>query len=503
MRNLVVCCDGSWATMDLQQNGILCPTNVARLYHAVDDSKKEEVLKYYHPGVGTEGGWWARLRGGVVGAGLDKNIMSAYNWLAEHYKPQDNIFIFGFSRGAYTARSLAGMVSICGLIDFSAIEDDIDERWKAVESVFRSYRQGKPSTQYPFIPGVRIHFLGVWDTVGALGIPDNYVILSLLFNRAKRYRFHNTNLSTIIDHARHAVALDEKRASFTSTLWTPLIPLGCDVKQTWFPGGHGDVGGGCLERGLSDGALLWMIKEAEQLKLPFKEDMKKQITPDPKGASHDAVTGISGMIMRTQPRSCPYIVEDPKQSDLLNLIDNSVVDRQKNPPITLGKYFSSNILAVGGKEKVVVYVGRHWAETGIYLEKGGIYNFTAQGQWIIGGKIKCTADSNKVVFTRFIFGELLGIIERLFKLVFWDKEWDFFLTKRVENVPWLKLTGVVANAHEPNPNGTPASPEIFAIGKEHMKYQCKESGYLYCFINDAWDFYNTHQGSLKLTVSRV
>jgi len=539
MRNLVVCCDGSWATIDLQQNGILCPTNVARLYHAIDDGNKEAVLKYYHPGVGTEGGWWARLRGGVVGAGLDKNIMSAYNWLAEHYKPQDNIFIFGFSRGAYTARSLVGMISVCGLIDFSTIGDDEDKRWKAVESIFKDYRKNKPSMRYHFIPGVRIRFLGVWDTVGALGIPDNYVILSLLFNRARRYKFHNTNLSTIIDYARHAVALDEKRASFTPTLWTPLIPFGCDVKQTWFPGGHGDVGGGCLERGLSDAALLWMIKEAEseKLKLPFKQDMKKQLKPDYKGASHDAVTGIAGVIMRTQPRSCPYIAENYSKSNLLNLIDDSVIDRKKDPPVILGEYFSSKVLAVGDKKEVVVYAGEHWSKTDIYLEKGGIYNFAAKGKWIIGGRLKCTPDNNrapcdkasgfqkrnterinliraikdgvfwprmyKLFFTRFILGFVLSIFEKLLRIIFWDKEMDFPFTKRIEHIPWLKLTGTVANAGEPNPNGTPAVPETFGIGNELLNYQCKESGYLYCFINDAWDFYNTHQGSLRLTVNRV
>jgi len=499
MRNLVVCCDGSWATIDLQQDGILCPTNVARIYNAVDCSNKTD-LKYYHPGVGTEGGWWAKLRGGIVGEGLDKNIMSAYKWLAEHYQPQDNIFIFGFSRGAYTARSLAGMISTCGLIDISAVENDIDKRWKVIETIFKCYRKNKPSIQYSFIPGVRIHFLGVWDTVGALGIPDNYVVLSLLFNRAKKYGFHNTSLSTIVDHARHAVALDEQRASFAPTLWTPLIPLGCDVKQTWFPGGHGDVGGGCMQSGLSDGSLKWMMDEAAQCGLSFNQNMYKQLKPDYMDSSHDGLVGIY-KVLRTQPRSCPDI-RIGGGSVPLNVIHDSVLNRQKDPPITLGEYYPTKVLAVGGKEEVVVYAGKHWSETGIYLEKGGIYNFTAKGQWIIGGKIKCTADNNKVIFTRFILGAVLGIAERFLKLFSWDNEWDFLFTKRVENIPWLKLTGVVANAHEPNPNGTPATPEIFAIGKEHMKYQCKESGYLYCFVNDAWDFYNTHQGSLTLTVTR-
>jgi hypothetical protein len=498
MRNLVVCCDGSWATIDSRQNGILCPTNVARIYYAADCCPE---TKYYHSGVGTEGGWWAKFRGGIVGNGLDKNIMSAYEWLAVNYQPEDKIFIFGFSRGAYTARSLAGMINICGLLDFSAIGNDVEEQWIRVEAVFKEgYRERKPRKQYP-ARSIRIHFLGVWDTVGALGVPDNYAVLSTFFNKASKYSFHNTMLGNNIDHARHAVALDEKRASFTPTLWTLPVPSGCDVKQVWFPGGHGDVGGGCLEKGLSDGALKWMMKEAADCGLQFKSDMMdKQVKPDPQDISHDALAGIFKML-RTQPRSCPPILLGG--GFLLNDIHQSALDRQQNPPIVLGDYRPTKILGIGDIQEVVVYVREHWAETDIYLEKGGTYDFAAKGQWVLGGKTKCAPDNNKFFSLQRLSGSMFGGVENFFKRVFHNEKYDFLSTKRVEEIPWFDLTGVVANAHNPDPNGTPPSPEIFKIGREQRGYQPKESGYLYCFVNDAWGSYDAHQGSLTLTVKRI
>ncbi|MBE9479759.1 MAG: DUF2235 domain-containing protein, partial [Chloroflexi bacterium] len=108
MRNLIVCCDGTWNTPDQKHNGVPVPTNVVRLYNAVVDmnpKKKILQLKYYHPGVGTDGNWWQKVAGGTMAVGLSKNIMSAYKWLGVNYVPQDRIFLFGFSRGAYTVRS--------------------------------------------------------------------------------------------------------------------------------------------------------------------------------------------------------------------------------------------------------------------------------------------------------------------------------------------------------------------------------------------------------------
>lgn len=119
MRRLIVCCDGTWNTPDQEHDGVPTPTNVVRFQNAFaeegeKDGQKVPQLRYYHPGVGTEGSWWEKALGGGVGVGLSKNIMSAYKWLSSEYQAGDDICLFGFSRGAYTVRSLSGMICSCG-----------------------------------------------------------------------------------------------------------------------------------------------------------------------------------------------------------------------------------------------------------------------------------------------------------------------------------------------------------------------------------------------------
>ena len=202
MRNLVVCCDGTWNTPDQEQNGVPVPTNVVRLYNALaeKDAVGSEQLKYYHSGVGTEGHWWDKVAGGSVGSGLGKNIQSAYKWLGCNYQAGDRIFLFGFSRGAYTVRSLGGLVLNCGLLNLVDVPEE--EVWTRVEAAYsRGYRKGQNQSKWagswpfhatPDDAPVPIYFLGVWDTVGALGVPDDLAILNLLDDPAK-YSFHDTH----------------------------------------------------------------------------------------------------------------------------------------------------------------------------------------------------------------------------------------------------------------------------------------------------------------------
>ncbi len=140
MKNLVVCCDGAWNTPTDTERGLPSPTNVVKLYNALAQDEKAQ-LAYYHPGVGTGKSWLDHLVGGSTGEGLDHNIMSAYRWLAGNYAAGDRIFLFGFSRGAYTVRSLGGLIAKCGLIDLSAVKDP-DDLWSRVRQVFAAYRKG-------------------------------------------------------------------------------------------------------------------------------------------------------------------------------------------------------------------------------------------------------------------------------------------------------------------------------------------------------------------------
>lgn len=513
MGNLIVCCDGTWNTPEDEQGGVPVPTNVVRIYNALAevDSSGQAQRKYYHPGVGTDGGWWQRLIGGGLGVGLDGNIMSAYRWLGANYKKNDRIFLFGFSRGAFTVRSLAGMISECGLLDLSGQDDT--EAWSRVEKAYQEgYRNLRPvgdwagSWEFHHVDAPEaefpVYFLGVWDTVGALGIPNDLAILNLIDN-PRRYFFHHTDLGNNVLNARHAVALDEKRASFTPTLWTNIAQRPT-AKQVWFPGVHCDVGGGYAEHGLSDAALKWMLDEARTLGLEFFQSMYDQVAPNPQGVLHDSTVGAF-RLLRTQPRSVPPIL--PTTRDILH---DSVLARQSTPPLAQANYRPTTLLRKGEEKTVTIFASQHWNDTGIYLEDGAQYAFEASGEWL-DGDIKCGPDGPKDGFQveklAHVFGDAAGQIEKAYKILTKNEEADLKSSRREEDMPWFALVGAIANGGNPGQDGTPQPPEVFLIGK-NCRYPAAGSnpsrpGYLYCFANDAWDFYFNNRGSVVLKVTRL
>ena len=508
MRNLIVCCDGTWNTPDQKQDGVPVPTNVVRLHNAVArlDDQGSEQLKYYHPGVGTDGKWWEKLAGGTVGVGLSKNIMSAYKWLGVNYQDDDHIFLFGFSRGAYTARSLGGMVSTCGLLDLSSLSEK--EVWKRVDAAYkRGYRGKKHKSEWArdwachrsTDAAFPIFFLGVWDTVGALGVPDDMAILNLLDSRRK-YAFHDTTLGPEVVHARHAVAIDEMRASFAPTLWTG-VQSGRDVKQIWFPGVHCDVGGGYREKGLSDGTLKWMMDEATAVGLVFQSGMCQQVQPDHLDVLHDSRTGFFEYL-RTQPRSVPLLVP----ANVPDAVHRSALDRHVTPPIAQAPYRPTIVLATGKQKQLPVYAVQPWNETGVYLQAGATYRFTATGEWL-DRKIKCGPGGTKdgkfglgelAHLAGALWGKVEGVVGKLTR----NDEADFRGTRRVEDMPWFALVGAIANGGNPGRDGTPAPHEHFLIG-DGTTLTVEQPGYLYCFANDAWHFYDNNRGSVMLTIERV
>src|SRR6478609_2757905 len=307
MTNLVICCDGTWNTPDERDRGVPVPTNVVRIFNAVAprDARGDEQQRYYHPGVGTNGSWFDKMAGGSTGAGLDRNIMSAYRELCDRYRSGDAIYLFGFSRGAYTVRSLAGFIGRCGLLDTTGLPEF--RIWENIERLFHSgyrsrfeSRERRSWSDLAFHEGgqpVKIRFLGVWDTVGALGIPEDMALLNLL-DKLQDHSFHDTMLGTHIQVARHAVALEEMRATFQPTLWS--VQAGQDAKQVWFPGVHSDVGGGYRETGLSDGALAWMVEEARRQGLAFNDRIVEQIKPSYLDVLHDSCDGPF-LLLPTQP----------------------------------------------------------------------------------------------------------------------------------------------------------------------------------------------------------
>lgn len=258
-KHLVLCFDGTWNSADSGD----AETNVARIARAVQaNSGKQGVqqLTLYLRGVGSTGSAIDRVIDGAVGHGVDENIRSGYMFLAQNYEPGDKIFVFGFSRGAFTARSLVGFIGGCGLLKRRKLAD-LPKAWAY-------YRTEKERTPLGFCEKCEsdchhepeIAFLGVWDTVGALGIPTTF-LNSLT---AGKYEFHNTSPSGIVKKARHALAIDEHRDEFVPTLWTGEAEHDSDIKQMWFAGAHSDVGGGYTDRTLADIPLVWMAEEAEK-----------------------------------------------------------------------------------------------------------------------------------------------------------------------------------------------------------------------------------------------
>lgn len=514
MANVIVCCDGTWNTADQKDGGVPCPTNVAKIHNAIAESGENDVkqIKYYHPGVGTDGGKLDRVLDGATGDGLDKNIKSAYKWLAQNYHPDDKIFICGFSRGAYTARYVAGMVCSYGLADFSSVTPSDDQMWAWVDRIYDADRKSAdPSTlaDIPFFntpagesgtDRTPIHFLGVWDTVGSLGIPDDLALLNLI-DSVENNQFQDTALSDTVLHARHAIAMDERRQSFTPTLWQNAAKH-ADAKQIWFAGVHSDVGGGYVQTGLSDITLQWMIEEAKAQGLCFRPGIDAQIHPDPRGVLHDSAVGVFAAL-KTLPRSAPLVADTGVAASKLH---KSVVDRGRNPPIAQTPYWNTHVLQPGESIAVDVFALQHWNETGVYLEKGAEYSFEATGQWI-DGDIKC--DPAGGTDGRFHLGAVaqtaasaLGQAEQLYRKLTKNEQADFWWTKRLEQYAWFALVGVIANGIGTDENGNPAPHETFLIGNGRDAYRPAESGYLYCFANDAWHAYKNNRGSVRLVIRR-
>lgn len=277
-RRLVLLFDGTWNKPESN-------TNVERLRQLIasQDADGNPQLVNYVPGVGVKRGL-THLLGGAFGYGLSDNVIEGYRWLCTTWQPGDRLYLFGFSRGAYSARSLGGMIRKCGLL---RRENGASPREADVSAAYDFYRETDSKPDDPAALAFRasrsieidIHLIGVWDTVGSLGIPDT---ASWFPYARSRYRFHDTELSKIVKYAYQALALDEHRADFSPAVWTrnPFTvkagesltskkPEQIDIEQRWFIGSHADVGGGNVADGagrkpdpLPDLPLAWLQRKA-------------------------------------------------------------------------------------------------------------------------------------------------------------------------------------------------------------------------------------------------
>jgi len=325
-KNIVFCADGTWngpgeADTD-DQNATA--SNVFKLFLSVSGvdapdtaqlAKEQErtlraadlsvvqVSKYLH-GVGDSANFLAKLIGGGVGVGLITRIVRGYTFVSRNYVAGDRIYLVGFSRGAYTARALAGLIAAKGLLNPAMFNlDDKPTAYRLGSAVWYQWRREKlaaaPLTHLGDIaldlPGflsrgpdptglvdAPIEAVAVWDTVGALGIPifnNEHVAVDI-------FQFADRALSGKVKFGRHAVSIDEEREGFTPTLWDADPAR---ITQVLFPGGHADVGGGYSnstgETGLSDGALQWMRRELTELGVVFAAPLINE-KPDSIGPAH-------------------------------------------------------------------------------------------------------------------------------------------------------------------------------------------------------------------------
>ena len=273
-KKLVVCLDGTWVRADKGKYD----SNVVHLYRPMpgEDKSPDQIggpaeqpstptLKRYDSGVGTRRGH--KILGGALGKGRSRNIREGCKFLIANYVAGDEVYLFGFSRGAYTARSLAGLIrKISILKKENEPEKDPDDNVRITDG-YEVYRLRDASPDAPISkgfretfswPGIRIKFLGVWDTVGSLGIPLSF----FRSQNDQRFEFHDTKLSRTIDNAYHAMAIDEHRVDYQATPWDPSGDHSQKMEQVWFVGAHSDVGGGSGMTSLSQKTLGWMRDKA-------------------------------------------------------------------------------------------------------------------------------------------------------------------------------------------------------------------------------------------------
>jgi uncharacterized protein (DUF2235 family) len=272
-KNIVVCCDGTG-----QQFG-QANTNVVHTY-ALTRQIPGRQHAYYDPGVGT-GGWGKgaleKNIEKVTGDGLQRNVNDAYRILMETFEEGDAVFLFGFSRGAFTVRSLSGMLAKVGLLrrNHENLLDYAVEQYHASDNAAVA-AEFKATFSRP----CPVHFLAVWDTVKSVMETGERDFQAVLTDETA--------------HAFHALAIDEQRAAFQPSLWSPSATSNTHSEQVWFPGVHSDVGGGYAERGLANISLRWMLKKAVDAGLDVDEARLEEdrFQPDPAGElHHEAYSG--------------------------------------------------------------------------------------------------------------------------------------------------------------------------------------------------------------------
>ena len=321
MKRIVLCADGTWNEAEKKDKatGRPLPTNVLKTARAVlpRSSKGVEQVIYYHEGVGTNG-WIDKCTGGALGKGMEHNVRALYRFLVYNFEPGDELYFFGFSRGAFTVRTLAGFIQKVGLL-----EKDDEYYTPAIYDLYQS--NTVPNSQkwqktFLNIKGTRpcppIRYIGVWDTVGALGAPG---FIGQLFGRGK-YKYHDIGLNPNIQNVFHALAIDERRKSFEPSMYIKPCDWNGTLEQVWFAGVHSNVGGSYCPDGLANEALHWILEKAEGLGLEFEKAFLAHYLPCFNSVLNNSMKGVY-RIMGSRIRS---IGKHPTDGEAVH---QSVLDR--------------------------------------------------------------------------------------------------------------------------------------------------------------------------------
>jgi uncharacterized protein (DUF2235 family) len=291
-KNIVVFSDGTG-----QEGGKKHNSNVYKLFNMCEDRTARQVV-FYDRGLGTG---WRKLIGNAFGAGISRNIRECYQFIFENFNADDRIFLFGFSRGATTVRSLSSFIHLFGILPKS--------RPELIDAAYRIYKD--PDTRdvesKAFISRhhnmwCRIRLIGVWDTVAALGIPIKGLNAIVEQIPGCNHQFQDLRMSTSVEHGRHALAIDDERKIFHPMLWDQKLEDYQTMEQVWFCGMHTDVGGGYAEQGLADISLEWMVHEARKKGLLIYGKHQVRTDPQPDGIMHDSRSGGLGRLYRRKVR---------------------------------------------------------------------------------------------------------------------------------------------------------------------------------------------------------
>jgi type VI secretion system (T6SS) phospholipase Tle1-like effector len=286
MKHLILCADGTG-----NLGGTTPDSNVYRTYHLIDRWNPSAFqLTYYDNGVGTASNSYWRAFTGAFGFGFKRNVLELYEFLARNYDPGDRVFLFGFSRGAAEVRALSGLIAAAGLVDGRNLEKGILDQ--KINEAYRHYKHKLPGLLFQSLGAIELTFIGVWDTVSALGFPQHWKvagIVSPVFNVLFRlldlvcdktffaHRFYNYELTPNVSHAYQALAIDEERLSFEPKVWKERGDGKTKIEQVWFAGAHSNVGGGYGRAGLSHIALEWMLSKAVPVGLKLRPGALEEV----------------------------------------------------------------------------------------------------------------------------------------------------------------------------------------------------------------------------------